>query len=867
MTFLTPQARVGRFEVWEAEIRVATPAPGNPFIAGRVTATFTHTTSGRSTDVEGFCDAQDGSSYRVRFAPRELGSYSFTLRYADGVADSRSTGGFLSTPGGNPGFLRVDAAHPRHFVREGSGRPFYLLGHTAYHLANPVVSDQNWMSYVDHVASLGFNKVRMLLSGGRNRFFWNYRLFPWTGDIDTSTFDQFDVSLWQRFDRVIRYMGDRGIIADVLFEVGTEDIAARFSSFEVPSDRERAFYRYGIDRLGAYSNVVWNLGNEVLEFHSQAWCNTMGPFIKSIDPYGHLLSVHGFSAFPFGGQTWADNIDVQAYSGGGAAHPSENWWSLWYQLSLAFRWQKPIVDDEYGYEIPYSPDQVRKSAWTIAASGAYGSYGSNDSLTVTTDEQRLWSNEVADAWVAKMKTFFEKTDWWLLQNDQGVVHAADQPAICLAERGSEYIVYLPAGGTVTLGLDEAAGLSLPIEWVDPITLETTTADPPFTMGMSSLVITAPNPGRDSILHIGKLVRDQRYFDAFALGTPANWAPIVGTWAGAAGAFRQTDAARTGSCTTLLGRTFTDFSLDIDVRIPDDPNHWAGISFRKEDPRGGYWTSGYLLLLRNNGLVDLLEATNRSYRSLSSVSTNAVIARGWNHVSIIARDGTFQVYVNRQRILASTSDSAKYRSGYLSLAGESGVVEFDNIRLRPMYFEDWDDGVSDGIRKITGTWLEQNREFVRGFGGRVAVAAVDFQPSNDFRVSVDVNLADRNSRQYAGLLLSQGAIAWPFTTTNFVIGLSNRGPGGVPALAFLRAGTGGQSHVVGWFIDTAGTHIQRGGTNNLSFAVSNGVVSIDVNGETLLRFPNQASAFNGLSIGMICGNMSARFDNLVIRDER
>jgi uncharacterized protein DUF4038/3-keto-disaccharide hydrolase/uncharacterized protein DUF5060 len=866
VTFPTPPFRVERYGLWEAEIRVASPAPGNPFTAGRVVSTFTHLASGRTTSVEGFCDSQDGSVYRVRFASRDLGPHSYAIRYADGVNDVQSMGGFNVTPGGLPGFLRVDPQHPRHFVTEAQGRHFFLLGHTAYHIANPVVPDENWIGYLDHIQPLGFDKVRMLLSSGRNRTFWHYRLFPWTGDIDTSTYDQYDVSLWQRFDRVVGAMADRRIYAELIFEVGTENMVDRFGGFEVPTEKELAFYRYGIARLGAYWNVLWNLGNEALEFHSQAWCNTMGNYVKSIDPYPHLLTVHGFSAFPFGGQSWADNVVVQAYSGGGAASPRDDYGSLWYVLSLVFRWAKPIVDDEFGYEQPYSPDQVRKSAWTIACSGCYSSYGSNDSLTVRTDEQELFSNEIADAWVGKIKTFFEKTDWWRLQNDQAVVLAADHSVMCLAERGSEYVVYLPDGGGVTLALDEAAGTFLPIEWIDPITLAATPANPPSTYGERRLVITAPNEAGDAILHVGKIVRNERYFDSFSHGTPPIWTQSVGTWAVVDGAYRQTDPNAPGASTTLLGRTFADFSLDVDVRIPDDPSRWAGISFRKEGPLAGYWTSGYLVLLRNDGHVDLVEATNGAFRVLGTAAAPSIVPRGWNHVSLIVRGGTIQVQVNRQRVLASTSVSPKYLSGYLSFAAERGVVEFDNVRMRPSYFEDWNDEVGDGIHELMGQFDLQNRRFTSLGSAPISLASVDFRTAGDFRATVDLEMPDVAARKYAGLLIAP-KIEWPLHANGYVVALTNRGPGGAPTAVLVRAGAGGGSRVVGSYVDRQGTTIRRGLSNTLSVAIANGVVSVDVNGTNVMRFTNQAANGAGYSVGLMAGATVARFDNLVIRDER
>ncbi|MBI1854107.1 MAG: DUF4038 domain-containing protein [Planctomycetes bacterium] len=865
VTFDTPQTEVGVFDVWEAAVRVTSPAPGNPFTANRLVGWFVHTADGSRTSIEGFCDSPDGSLYRLRFAPRQTGDYVFTLHLDDGRRVAEQSGAFTAIAGDNPGFLRVDPNHPHHFVWEKTARHFYLLGHTAYHIANPHVPDENWISYLDHISSLGFNKVRMLISSGRSRVFWHYQIFPWTGDMDTSTYDQYDVPTWQHFERIIRAMADRGIVADVIFEVDKENLSSHFSTFDVPSDREKAFYRYAVNRFGAFTNVVWNLGNEHLEYHSQAWANAMGRYLKTIDPYDHLATAHGFSAFPYGREAWADTVCIQAYPGGGPTHPVDEWMNLFYATTATYRYEKPIVDDEYGYEVPYPPDSVRKTHWVLACSGCYGSYGSNESLTVRTDEQRLWSYEVADAQVAKVKAFFEKTAYWLLSNDQSVITHSDQPAFCVANHGCEYVVYLPNGGSVSLDLGDASGVDLPIEWIDPQTLEATPADPPSTRGASQLELQPPATG-DLVLHVGKVIKDEPYANHFDDDEPSSWKVVNGTWASVDGSLQQTDPRQTADCITLVDHAFSSFIFDVDVRVADGSNRWAGVSLRKVDPNDGYWESGYLLLLRNDGTVELLEPVNRDYRSIARATSRALRPGAWNHLQVVARGGVFLVFVNGEQAFGYSIDSPTYDSGFVGLAGEGGVVEFDDVIVRPIFYEDWDDCVTDGVRAVRGNWQAQDLAFVKTGDKSPAIAAVDFPGLYEFTSSVEVTIPDANSSDFAGILLSQGPIEWPFTAPAFAIAVSNRGAAGVPTLALVRL-DGSERRVLDVFPDVYGDRLKPGEMNRLVVTIAGGMLSVNVNGRLLISYQNNGGSYGAIRVGLLCGETETRFDALTVKDDQ
>jgi EAL domain-containing protein (putative c-di-GMP-specific phosphodiesterase class I) len=78
------------------------------------------------------------------------------------------------------------------------------------------------------------------------------------------------------------------------------------------SGDEERYYRYGVARLAAFSNVMWDVANEYRFFRDDAWAEKMGSLIKNYDPYRHLTSTHGHEDFRFRTSPWADFAMYQA---------------------------------------------------------------------------------------------------------------------------------------------------------------------------------------------------------------------------------------------------------------------------------------------------------------------------------------------------------------------------------------------------------------------------------------------------------------------------------------------------------------------------------------------------------------------------
>jgi len=120
------------FDPAEFTVRVEQPLFKNPFTEAEVTAVFTASNTPAIT-VPGFADSEDGSTFRLRFAPSQPGAIcQYKLRLRGGGLDERFRGTLRCTPSQRTGPVTASPQHPRHFIYAGSGRPFYHLGYTAY---------------------------------------------------------------------------------------------------------------------------------------------------------------------------------------------------------------------------------------------------------------------------------------------------------------------------------------------------------------------------------------------------------------------------------------------------------------------------------------------------------------------------------------------------------------------------------------------------------------------------------------------------------------------------------------------------------------------------------------------------------------
>src|ERR1035438_850874 len=463
------------YDFVEIVVSVAKPDAGNPFTDAAVTGFFGKPGAReRGPQVDGFCDSPDGSVFRIRFMPSSAGSYSYSLTYRQGAFEKTQTGAFEAVAGRRRGPIRVDPAYPWHFIWEGTKEHYFFNGTTAYFLTG--WRDERVIgSILDRLHRLKIDRMRVLLSGRLNTMYgepivntseWSVFLNPWPAvkadDFYHPGFDytRFRVQHWQRFERMLSGARDRDMIVSVVLDIADGQI-----HLTPGSEDERRYIRYAAARLAAFSNITWDLGDDLDTFRDEKWAHETGTMLESWDPYRHLATSHPVHReHQDRASEWFGFTSIQDWSRSQHALMLEE-----RQLQIKTGRIIPQTNEEYGYEDHYplwappppgdSADTLRRTAWDIAMAGAYGTAGeaARRGVGIWPDTGGGWMNGRGDDTMvmlqgyAHMVDFFTSFEWWKTEPHDELVNNG---AYCLAQPGEIYAVYLPNGGDVTVNLPQ-----------------------------------------------------------------------------------------------------------------------------------------------------------------------------------------------------------------------------------------------------------------------------------------------------------------------------------------------------------------------------------------------------------------------------
>jgi len=488
VTFSQSTASVEAYDFVEITIQVAAPDAKNPFTDAAVEAQFGKTGESKRLSVDGFCDSADGSVFRVRFMPWAPGEYSYSITYRQGAFSKSNSGSFRATDGHRRGLVRVDPKYPWHFIWEGTGEHYFFHGTTAFWLMG-WREDRVITNIIDRVRGMKVNRIRALIAGatsllwgepvmtGRN--FTTY-LRPWMAEkpesLDSPAIDftRFNTPYWQKWDRMMRYARERDVIISAILDISTHDAQPA-----VGSDDERRYIRYAVARLSSYSNLTYDLGDDLDSYRDEKWARATGTMIQSWDPYKHLATSHPVHRVNQDrGSDWFGFTSIQ------------NWSHQQHALMLEEREiQKktgriiPQTNEEYGYEDHYphwaaappgeSAETLRRMAWDVAMAGAYGTAGEScrRGTNVWPDSGGGWINGRGDDTMVMLKgyehmvDFFTSFEWWKTEPHDELV---SKGAYCLAKPGEIYAVYVPVrplcGNQEHFGYDEECGdISIKLE--------------------------------------------------------------------------------------------------------------------------------------------------------------------------------------------------------------------------------------------------------------------------------------------------------------------------------------------------------------------------------------------------------------------
>ena len=463
VTFAQGAASVEVYDFLEVTLNVASPDAKNPFTDVTVQAQFGKTGESSRLDVDGFCDSSDGTVYRVRFMPLTAGNYTYSITYRQGSFEKTQPGSFRATDGHRRGPIRVDPNYPWHFVWQGTGEHYFFNGTTAFWLMG---FRDEWTinSAIERLHKMKVNRLRVLLAGSANIFWgepvmlgenFTYALRPWPAQAPESwerpgiDYTRFNIPYWQKWERMVRFARDRDMIISVI-----QDISTHQAQPAAYSDDERRYLRYMVARLAAFSNITYDLGDDMDSFRDEKWVHATGTLINGWDPYKHLGTSHPVHReHQDRASAWFGFTSIQ------------NWSHKQHALMLEEREiQKktgriiPQTNEEYGYEDHYphwapappleSAETLRQLAWDIAMAGAYGTAGEScrRGTNIWPDSGGGWINGRGDDSMVMLKgyehmvDFFTSFEWWKTEPHDELV---SKPAWCLAKPGEIYAVYIP----------------------------------------------------------------------------------------------------------------------------------------------------------------------------------------------------------------------------------------------------------------------------------------------------------------------------------------------------------------------------------------------------------------------------------------
>jgi hypothetical protein len=494
VSFTPAPGSVEAYDFFEVTVNVAGADARNPFTDVALSGWFSKAGATERRKVEGFCDSPDGSVFRIRFMPASPGDYTYSVTYQQGDFEKSSTGAFRAVDGHRRGPIRVDPNYPWHFIWEGTGEHYFFNGTTAYWL--PGWRDERIIdNSLERLHRLKVNRLRVLLSGAAN-IYWgepvmtgdNFTmcLRPWMAEAPESydhpgiDFTRFNIPYWQKWERMLRFARDRGMIISVVLDISTHHAQAPAGSPD-----ERRYIRYAVARLSAFSNITYDLGDDLDSFRDEKWAHETGTLIESWDPYKHLATSHPVHReHQDRAADWFGFTSIQDWSRRQHALMLEE-----RQIQMKTGRIIPQTNEEYGYEDHYphwapappgdSAETLRQTAWEIAMAGAYGTAGEScrRGTNIWPDTGGGWINGRGDDTMVMLKgyehmvDFFTSFEWWKTEPHDELVNNG---AYCLAKPGEIYAVYLPKGGDVSIKLEPG---KYEAQWFNAFTGETAPLPP------------------------------------------------------------------------------------------------------------------------------------------------------------------------------------------------------------------------------------------------------------------------------------------------------------------------------------------------------------------------------------------------------
>lgn len=474
----------------------------DPFYGIELQTTFT-SSSGKQITWWGFYDGdgiggQSGNIWKIRFMPNELGPWTFSWRFSDGSLSGSGTFQAVDTAQmpKKPGPLQHDSTIHQWLVTADQSRHIFLnMYENDYAYPTKKVSYEHFLNptpYINDLKANGFDVIstpggiavdNMPLDGNSPYPYTDFtnfipRMVGW---------HLMENGLWKElYEQEVYYFEFWGFYGGNQF-VNLDKKSKAF---------QNKVLRYWILRTAPYYIFLYNIGFELEEYVSvPSWPEDRAQFIKSLDPWDHLITGHQLQRPLSQPYSYAESnvMDFTAFQQDDGFH--ERALSAWNSINQPHvhcneciwnaKWQGSGTEQSH-----------RKDIWDgLTAGMSYGFYVKDSLIGLTAFRH---ANNFLKSGVK----------WWTMSPHDEIVTSGR--AYALANLGKEYVVYSSSGATFNLSLPSGP---YQYRWYNP---GNGTFSALVTMN-ASIVNKFSKPARnDWVLHLTK-----KSVDTIATAQPQN----------------------------------------------------------------------------------------------------------------------------------------------------------------------------------------------------------------------------------------------------------------------------------------------------------------------------------------------------------
>lgn len=434
--------QIGIWSKFEKDI-ISEKNYSNPFIQTELIAEFIRPNQ-TTLRVNGFYNGLNVWKFRVM--PDQIGKWKYIARFSDDQGREMS-GTFQCVPSDVPGLISADESNPVWFGFKGGKHVLIRSFHVGDRFFGSNWPDDNRKKFLDWLAENKYNTISVA-SYLLNRNDDNRGKGWTTPNLWNSEKQQPNPMEYAKMEKILDELAARKII---LFPFA--GFFGQKANWPRDSLHQDIYIKYTIARLGAYWNTLYNVAGpeplykNVKQF-SKNQVDKLGKMISVQNTQGHLLTVHNEkNQNPFINSIWASYQCLQ-----GPTTLSLD--SLYNGLISRRNMHQPLLAQEvlwYGniYQQTYTDEQLRKNAITIIMAGAALNFADNAgtsstgfSGTLNIAERHQDKHEI----IKRVWDFFESIPYYNLTPSKNLC----SNGFCLAKDGQIYLIYMPAGGEVTV---------------------------------------------------------------------------------------------------------------------------------------------------------------------------------------------------------------------------------------------------------------------------------------------------------------------------------------------------------------------------------------------------------------------------------